>query len=101
MAKEGRDNAGRFVAGNKAAANKTAGLSKAIMEKTRDLKDVLEVIYAMAMNDSKSAIDRVDKRFAITWLTEYGVGKAKQFVEQTGDLQIVLETPDDLKLDDI
>lgn len=99
---EGRNNKGQFAKGNKPAnKNKVKGLSKAIMEKTKNLEDVLDIVYAMAMNDSKSAADRNDRRYAITWLTEYAVGKARQFVEQTGDLQINIEAPDDLRLEDI
>lgn len=71
----------------------TKSLRMAIMEKTHNLEDVLNIIYKMAMTSKTTATALRERRFAIEWLTNYGVGKPKSEVDSNQTLNVVIGPP--------
>lgn len=99
---QGRNSKGHFAKGNDIAkagkgirSSHSLDLARAIMDKTKDLSEVVQAIYEMAMKTTtKNHQDAMNKRFALSWLTEYSVGKPKIAVESTSDTNITIIAPD-------
>lgn len=95
MTQEGRDNKGCFVKGNKAACKEKKGINLAqyIMENTNDLEDCANVCITMLTADLKNKEDRQDRRFALNFLVDRAIGKAKISVDSTNELNIIIGKP--------
>ena len=88
-----RDDKGRYKTGgesNHPAVVSARSLRSAIMDKTHDLEDVLDVVYKMLNSNINNAQHNSNRKFAIEWLTNYGIGRPKAEVESTNTLNITI-----------
>ena len=93
----------QFKKGNTAGTAKARykGISKYIKDKTNNLFDVVDLAVKIIHLPAKSATERTDRRWAADYLTDRAIGKAIAHVEQTGDININVDMPKDIDINDM
>ncbi len=91
------DNRGKFAKGNQAGSKskRVKGVAAYIMEKTNNLRDIVDIAVNIVVTVPVTAQDKQERRWAMDYLTDRAIGKPTQVNEN----EHTIKSPLDVLLD--